>query len=241
MNWFKKTASVTSVTFSISDSHKIAQPMDLMNISSDLVEFIFFVKGLKGLNIKYDHIVPDMSSSNMSAPKGIINFYLSDPRLTLDFVKMLIDDYNQYKDPDIVLEVLKEEKSGIMKFNVVRINVVKNDTFKLERLPEFNIANSNAIALLTLLSHFGMPVQDQSVGDLDVDILEQVLNRIDAIEYDILDNYTQEIEETVGEHGSTTIDLGRSKEQLERYLSSLKSMVRYVRQSNMPNAEIQYS
>jgi len=237
MNWFKKIASVT---FSISDSHKIAQPMDLMNIASDLVEFVFFVKGLKGLNIRYDHIVPDMSSSDISAPKGIINFYLSDPRLTLDFVKMLVNDYNKHKDPHIALEVLKEEKSGIMKYNVVRINVVKNDTIEFEHLPEFNIANSNAIALLTLLSHYGMPVKDESVGDLDVDILEQVLNRIDAIDYDVLDSYTQDLEESIGEHGAISIDLGRSKEQLERYLSSLKSMVSYIRQSNMPNAEIQY-
>ena len=244
MNWFKKIAfkKTASVTFSIEGTYNVAQPMDLLTISSDLINFIFYVKKLKGLKITYDSIAPDTSSSDYSAPTGIINFYLSDPRLNIEFVKSLISDYNEYKDPFIALDVLREEKSGVSKYNVIRINVVKNETTDIEKLPELNVSNSNAIALLTLLSHYGTPVNiDDLSGSIDVNILENAINRIDNMDVDVLDDYTQESSQSTGENGARAIDFGRSKQQVERYLAGLRSIINYARKENLSNAQIQYA
>jgi len=241
LNWYKNIIKLASISFYIEDSHKVAQPMNLLEICFDISKFIYYVKNLKGLDMTHDHISPDTSHSRFDAPTGTINFYLSDKRVNKEFVESLIHDYNQYKYPLIEIKVGEQEKSGVSKFDVVRLHVVKNETVDIEELPSMNLANVNAALLLNLLQANGVSVDpNESSGVINVDELKVALDRIDQEEYQ-LPAYTREpeIEDKPGQVQSYGFGVDISR--IKRYLEGLKIIVQYIDNKNLANRNIVFA
>jgi len=240
MNWFRKTIKLASVTFFIEGSENIAQPMTLLDISFDIVKFILYEKKLKGLKLTYDSISPDTSSNDYYATTGIINFYLTDPRLNKDFVTSLVEDYNKYK-PNIRVSVGPEEQSGIYKHKVIRLHIFENNTTEIEEIPSFNVSNDNARAILTLLKNNGLNIDPNSyAGVIDVDNLKQALQQIQSEDFQI-PAHTQP-STTISEPGNSIItDMGRSQEQINRYLSNFAEIIKWIDKNDLPSRKINYA
>jgi len=241
MNWYKKTTKFASISFYIEDSHKVAQPTNLLEICFDITKFIYYVKNLKGLKIRQDSVAPDTSHSRFDEPTGTINFYLTDERVDKAFVDSLIHDYNEYKFPSIEIKVGDQEKSGVSDFDVVRLHVTKNDTFDLEELPSINLVNTNAAMLLNLLQANGVNVDpNEFSGVINVDELKAALNRIEQEEYQ-LPAYTRDTEISEEPGKAKLHDFGVDVSRIKRYLDGLKIIAQYIDNNNLTNRNIVFA
>jgi len=238
MNWFKKIASVT---FWIEDSDKISQPMNLLDICSDISNFIYYEAKIgKDTGIRFDHIEPDTSRSQFDAPMGYINFYLHKTNIDIEYIKRVIDMYNKSRMGKIKIMVHQEEQSRARKGNVIRLEVIENDTVNYEEVPDINLSNENARALLKLLGDEGISnISNDLMGQLNINELKQAISDIEANDY-VIQTYTQESSIERGEQGATMYQGGRSIEQFRRYFEVLKQMISYVEQNNIPNRFINY-
>ena len=238
MNWFKKIASVT---FSIADTDKVSQPMNLLDICSDISNFIYYEAKIgKDTGIKFDHIEPDTSRSQFDAPLGYINFYLHKTNVDIEYIKRAIEMYNQSRMGKIKIAVHQEDQSGVRKGNVIRLEVIENDTVNYEEIPDMNLSNENARALLKLLGDEGVSnVSDELGGQLNINEVKQAILDIEANGY-VIQTYTQKPMMEEGEGGSSFYQGGRSIEQFRRYFETLKQMIDYVEQNNISNRFINY-
>ena len=163
MKWYQlyklSALKMASITFSLQDSHKIAQPMTLMNLSSDLVNSIWYKYKLTGPHFSPYTTDADIDGkSSFEDTTGVINFYVKanpncpnpDPQ---DYAKA-IDTWIADKQEDgfIIERGQNPEKSKLLEVPVFRIKVIQNPTSELEELPYLNMAEANAYAMLTLLS-----------------------------------------------------------------------------------------
>lgn len=154
--YFKKIASLktASVTFSLEDSWRIAQPKNLLNLCSDFINFIYYNKKLAKENFKpySTDIEPDTSSSDFEGYTGIINFYINpeyDIKEYINAIDAWIEDkaIEGYK-----IEYSKNpDQSNSRSWKVFRINVIENPSEHYDAIPEINLANGNAMAILRLL------------------------------------------------------------------------------------------
>ena len=167
MNWLQKIASVT---FSIADSHKMSQPKTIFYISS---EMNYWAHGNVPKNLLAD--VPEpiaMDGFNVDEPLGIINWYCErDTPESREDISMYVKQYEQEELAPLGIHFspeIKFETSKMHKTPVARIQVIKNDTSKMSRLPTLNVSNMNANALLKLLGI----VSDYS-GSIDANELKE--------------------------------------------------------------------
>lgn len=231
MNWYKKNIKVASVTFSVADSHNMLKPMNLHNISWDLSHFIFYKQGVK---IPYGTIDMD-GYDNYDKFTGPLNFYVTIPEITIDLVNKLISAYNSEKNGLIIISVGQEEKSNSRSTNVIRLNVTYNETEYMETIPEFNLANGNAYALLKVLQDKGMNVDPEELtGSMNVDELEQAISLIRSNPY----NMEQMTTET--EQEGNMISFGRDRDQVERYFSGLEQMIAFIDDNNLKDRRITF-
>tara|TARA_Y100000034_G_scaffold115046_1_gene151814 strand:- start:597 stop:1352 length:756 start_codon:yes stop_codon:yes gene_type:complete len=161
MNWFKK---ISSVTFIPAGTHGVAQPMNLLDLSSDLLQFAIKNQVVSGR----DNSVDVDGDWDWVSGLGIINFYLTDDA-TIEDVKRVVDAYNESQAGQVYIQVGRQEKSGMMAGDVVRLNVVKNTTSDREEVPEINMANANAYKIMQVLKRFGLNIEDIDNGCIDVD------------------------------------------------------------------------
>jgi len=238
MNWYKKIASVT---FWIADSDKMSKPMNMLDICHDLSKFIYYEANLgDNSGIKYGNVEPDTSRTSFDSPLGYINFYLYKTNVNKQFVEKIIEMYNQSRLSKLKLVAHEENPSESRKGNVVRIEVVENQTVNFEDIPEINLSNSNAGVLLNLLSQEGVSsVSGDLVGQLNINELKNAIADIEANDY-ILQTHTQEPSEEQGEGGAMLYNGGRSIKQFRRYFEMLKQMIDYVERYDIPNRIINY-
>jgi hypothetical protein len=238
MNWFKKIASVT---FWVADTDKISQPMNILDICFDIVKFIYYEANIgEGSGVKSGHVEPDTSRTEFNKPLGYINFYTEGTNIDKEFVTKAIEMYNQARFDKIKIVVRGEEVSGLGRGNVVRLEVVGNNTVNLEEIPEVNITNSNAHALLSLLSQEGVSsISGGLSGKININELKNAILDIENNDY-ILETHTQEPYQNVEEGSPTVYNGGRSVDQFKSYFEKLKQMINYVEQNNIPNRFINY-
>jgi len=241
MNWYKKAQFKTaSVSFWIEGSDKIAQPMNKLDICYDLSRFIFYELEIgQKLGLTWQDIDPDISNSSPFEGTGQINIYLKNPIIKEGIIKNIIDQYNEYKAGMIILQFLEINQSGISAINTARILISKNETQSLSHIPEMNLSNYNADALLNLLSNEGMEELDTIGGSLNVSILKDIINKIEQDDY-VINTYTEEPSEEHIENGPSLYHGGRSSEQFSEYLYILKEMIAFMERNNLPNGTINY-
>ena len=242
MNWYKRANinKLASVTFWVEGSDQITQPMTKLDICQDLAQFIFYGINLgQKLGFQWDDIDPDVSSGDVFASTGQFNIYLRNKNIKSGIVENILNQYNEHKQL-IELKLLEINKSGIKPdLNTARVIIVRNDTANLESLPEMNVANANANAIIQLLSNEGMGQLDPYGGTLDSTQLKTVISNIEQNSY-LLDTYTKEPTEDISEGRPIIIDMGRSYERLKGYIDNLKKMINYIEKNNLPVKQINY-
>ena len=185
MNWynyFKKISFVktASITFSLEDAWKISQPKNLLDLCHDFLNFIHY--GAKLSNDRFrpgmTDIEPDTSSSDFGGYTGVINFYVKQD-----------DDINEYPKAinawieDKAIEGYritysnKPEQSKSRNSKVFRINILHNPSEDYNVIPELNLANGNAMAILRLLG-LSAGMEDDYSGKIDLNDLRR---RIEAV------------------------------------------------------------
>jgi hypothetical protein len=243
MNWYKKAQlnKFATVDFWIDESDKITQPMHKLDICHDLSNFIFYKMNVgQKLGLKWDSIDPDVSSGDVFAPTGQINIYLENPNIKEGIIQNIVEKYNADKAGLIKLKFLQINKSGLRSdLNTARILIEENNTTDLQKIPTMNISNSNAAALIQLLSNEGMGQLDPVSGELNAYMLKNIIEGIDQNDF-VMNSYTQDVTEEKIENGPTSIDFGRSYQQLSGYINKLREMVEYIITNNLPKKVINY-
>ena len=220
MTWMHK---ISSVTFSLEDSHKISQPKDVMKLSYELQKFVMDQTG-KFADVH--SIQPD--GEQFDELTGTINWYMGDDIPEEDMIKVMqawkqeqeimgfqiqirgpeVSGQNQYRDPG-------DTNPPLM---VYRIDILKNGTEDYPEIPEMNIAQGNAQYLFDLLN---IP-WDQS-GSMELMELRQ---RLATTTESRMGEFTQDPTDS-GEEGQGVrmIDFGLDHDRLKRYLDGLTRIV----------------
>lgn len=171
----------------------------------------------------------------MDAFTGPLNFYMITPQITKEFVQKIISAYNTEKNGLITVTVGEAEKSGVRNSNVIRMNVTYNETEYMEDVPQMNLSNTNAIALLEVLEQEGMNVNPEILeGSLDIDALDHALSMIRAVP----STSEQLTTETVTD--GNYISVGRSAEQVESYIERLEQMVDFINNNGIKDRRIAF-
>ena len=83
------------------------------------------------------------------------------------------------------------------------------------------MANSNAHAVLEMLANEGLPVDpNEYAGTIDADQLKTVISKLRQDAY-VMQPYTEEPSDEVGEQGAQMFSGGRSLGQLQGYIDGL--------------------
>jgi len=239
MNWYKIARYVSAtVNFDIDGSHQIAQPMTLGDITYNMLTFAGYELKVK---VQHNSFEVDTSRSDYFGYTGYINFYLW-PELGMD-EKTAINVVKRYAEKNSHRFEIKIEgynKSNMYKTDVLRIAVTKNETQNYQELPSMNLANGNAMALLTVLRDRGVAVDVQGLaGKIDINQLEQALSLLESNPHN-LNDMTQEPSIQQNKGKATVYNGGRTLEQVQGYISGLKQMVDYIRNNNLPSQYITY-
>ena len=100
------------------------------------------------------------------------------------------------------------------------ITVTQNESQNWEQIPEMNLANDNAQALLQML---GIPFDYD--GSIDLATLKQ---KLDRVHHNMMTEFTQDPSSGRSETGGPMVhEFGRDIAQLKRYVDGLNQMVEY--------------
>jgi hypothetical protein len=192
MNWYKRAhVKTASVTFMIEGTHNIAKPMTVLDVCSDIEKYLFYVAKIHpSFGVGWQDIDPNPDDA--WEPTGFIEFYLQNPHLKEGIIKGWVAGYNEHKAGAIVLRFVGISQSDRFKnMRQANLEVIENNTSTMEGIPQFNVANANAIALITMLQHAGLTsAQDPYHGILNVDDLQAALKNIADNDY-MIQTFTQ--------------------------------------------------
>lgn len=220
-NWLTKIASVT---FFIDGAQKITQPMDILKICHDFAYWANQNIPHDVFKATYRNIEPDGDDYNK--PTGTINIYLGDgdsPEEIKQYMESAVNEY--FALLDIEVKVGATETSKAFGVPVIRMHVIRNGTFDLERLPEINMANPNAMNLLQMLG-----IEPDFAGQINA---RDLIQRISSARNNISSNTKEPTQD------GNFYDFGRSYEQIERYLDELETIA--MRAMQMDNPSIVWS
>lgn len=211
---FSEWLSQMSVTFSIGGSSK--QPAILGEVATAVM-----YKVAKDLPESSEGTVKEFlqtDGDDHSELEGLLNFYCEG--LAENVARKILSAILYYlKDFDVeITGTPKLDQSKMYGGKVYRIPVRMVPPQDLP--PELNLTNDNAFELLTML---GMP--NQSYGSISVGELATKLSGI--TDFHIQMGMKAPSEET-GKRGAKVYDMGRSEDQINRYLITLQKMVQWA-------------
>lgn len=196
MNWYLRylTAGLfkkASITFVLEGSHKIAQPMDLLNLCSDFTNFIYYRGKLANDRFRpgMTDIEPD-GSSDYSGPTGTINVYVKHNDEISEYPKAIKAWIADKAQEGYQIECnMQPEQSRSRHGQVFRVNIIKNPSTEYPRIPEINMSNANAYAMLRLLGLATGDSMEDCVGRIG---LEDLKNRIKAVSQEQMQGEVQQ-------------------------------------------------
>ena len=264
MNWYRRQKTA-GVTFSPSGSGKMAQPMMLLDICSDLYSFGYRdIDILDGTGVGWNFIEPD-GDSDYTGPLGTINIYMPIYRqiqdkktgewrkaaipeidqLTPKKISDLVNAYNEKQGGELVLKLKDIEQSGSRDVNVARVEVVANETVNREEIPEISLANANANNLLQLLAQHGLPVSPEeyagSFSALDYIGARQLMTQEAITGYE-RESYEHQDRDNEGNPvGPHITEFGLSADRLETYLKILDGMAAWIMSKDLPDKSISFA
>lgn len=246
MNWYNKQLKTASVTFSIEGAFSAAKPMHSLDVCFDLVNFVWYtLKVGDAIRLMSNDVEPDISETRHDDPFGKINIYMN-PNITPEIIEYIIKEYNKHRFGSIKLKLLGTNKSSSRVVDgeptdTARLIIEENNTTDIEQMPEMNLANGNAIALIKMLEQAGLKVgYDDLIGSINVDELDTVIRQLEQNEL-TMRSYTEEPTEEINEQGGGMYNQGRSYEQVRSYIDRLKEMINYINTHKLPNRTINYS
>lgn len=251
MNWYKKAKfdKRASVSFWPAGSDKISQPMTVSDICNEMIRYGWYVGKIfrEGQGMYHDTISPD--GDDYFEHLGIINIYVPESfsartdegefyrenipvqqRLNEKQVQTLVKEFNDHMAGLVVLGDPKEDMSSGGRV-VYRVQVLENSTKDLEQVPEMNMANSNAKAILEILAQHGLNVTpSEYAGAFSVD--EYLGARQLMIDETLEQHERPETEE------SNMFGFGLSLDKINAYLDGLDQLAAWIRQNNLPDQKI---
>lgn len=248
---FQKKASVT---FFLPDSHKISQPKTILDLSHELSNFFFNGTSIQHeVAPVMNDISPD-GFDDFDKPTGTINVYprkrVEPPKnSSIDY----IDWYNLSEDEKIrmgsqvfdnslenmmpvidewisgkEIEGYKIEKqmdvSNMTQGPVLRLHVRENPSTEYESIPEVNMSNSNAAAVIR-----SMGLLPEPSGSIDVDTLLYMINQ--TTQQDMTRN-TQPSQIEYDENGEISrFEGGRDETYIDSRIQQLYGLADYAKQN----------
>ena len=158
---------------------------------------------------------------DMDNPTGVLNWYCDERQQ--DRVGQLLQEWVVGKQQQgFQISVRGPERSNSQDRLVYRIEIVQNPTQEIPRPPEMNITYGNWGAALQALN---LDVDPQS-GSLSIQALQRALRNFKP---HLANEFTKDPEESGGAGtGQARIqDMGRSLEQIMRYVQILQQMVEF--------------
>lgn len=265
MNWYRKIASkikIASVTFSPSGSYKMSQPMDMLGIASDMLQFGHYQSDLlKDTGVMMNDITPD--GDYHFQPTGVMNFYIpifktvDNPKydqeqgwtddnemyirqaipenlqMTEQRIRQFVDGYNQHKMGDVVAQFDRMDISNMSGKAVARINVVENKTTEIEPIPEVQMANGNYFEVAKLLKKHGVPIEPEEYGGQFT--VDEYIGARQLMQDSEIEKHTRpEYQE------GNMYDAGLPFEQIEDYFTRLDQMAAWIQKSQLPDQTIAF-
>lgn len=214
---------ISSITFSLEDSHKISQPKDIEQLSYDLIKAVYD-SGYE--NVKYDTITSDGGEYGLT---GTINWYVDPNVMNKEDQIRLMKQWKQEQEMlGYEINIRGPERSGMSDWNaahkdnvlmVYRLDIIKNGSESHMEIPEMNLANGNAVALLGVLNipfdHSG------SIG------LQELRQRLAMATESQMGEFTRDTTDSGddGDGGARMIEMGLGKEKIQEYIARLTKMV----------------
>ena len=214
MNWLQK---VSSVTFTLEQSNRIAQPRTISDIANNL-----YTWAENNIPRQYfeDQRMIDMDGLDVDSFTGIVNWYITKPELSND-IPMYINQWIQEEMAPLGFRVRmgELEQSGMFSDRLVqRIHIDNNPTVDYPKIPEMNLANDNAESLMNAL---GIPFDWD--GAVDLNELKTKLEMFTPWDQQDL---TRDPEHDISERVQL-FQGGRTPEQVSRYIDGLRRMVEF--------------
>ena len=192
MNWYHrlKTSSwlkSASVTFFLDEAYRIAQPKDMLSLCTEMSNF-FRKNGLTTQTFNpdpYMGITPD--GNDFDQMTGTINLYVPQKDWSTfdkNEYEKAIQAYIDEKSIEGFQMQSHLDKSNMTGGPVYRIRVAVNGSEKYPQIPEVNMANGNAAAILRLLG-----LSNEPSGSID---LLDLKNRINAVSQESMQQETIE-------------------------------------------------
>ena len=177
-NWYQ-TASLrkfASVTFRPAGADKIAQPLSVLDISFDIIRFIYATLKIPGVQATFDNVTSD--GDDHSHPTGILNFYETENSgLSTHNVLAIVEGYNRYKEGVVRLAIVDRNQSRLRNCPTTRVKVVENNSGNYAKVPELNISNNSAYQFLKYLQDQGIQVNPKELsGEISADAIKYILS-----------------------------------------------------------------
>lgn len=231
MSWFTK---ISSINFSVKDSHKISQPKTLHYIAADMWRW-----AAKNVPPHFKPSIPEwvaMDGFATDSTTGVINWYFPQ-NIEYNQIEPYINwCVNEELSPlGITVGYMNSDKSKMFDVNVVRIHITKNDTAELKQLPSMNLSNTNALILqqvLGLTPDFSGSIQ---AGDLKNRIQQA---RASMDDWDLNDNtgYSNDIAEAF--KGFNIVNSPLEPDRIIFYLDQLGKIADFALQDYEQNKKL---
>jgi len=161
MSWYKRAKLASwlkkaSITFSLNDAYKIAQPKNMSDLSRDMMNFMHY----KNNTYKpgFNDISPD--GDDYDKFEGTINVYVPQGTSTEEVKKAILAYIEDIQVEGYKMSI-KLDTSNLTNSYVFRVNVSENPTKNLPQIPDINMANGNAAAIMRLV---GLDDSSGSIG-----------------------------------------------------------------------------
>jgi hypothetical protein len=217
MNWLQK---LSSVTFTLEQSEKIAQPKNISSLATDLS--IWAHENAPRFLLSDQWQMIDMDGLEWSNTTGTINWYFQPEELGGEVPDEQTNDIpmymNQWYQEELATLGFRvnirgpERSKAFEEWHVYRMDILDNPTAGYPTLPSMNISNTNAAALFGMLN---MPMEFQ--GSIELGDLKQ---RMTGLSQAHMREFTEDPVDTGGH-----INFGRDMGKLQGYLNELSQII----------------
>lgn len=221
------TYHFSSVSFSIKDSGKIAGPEHIMKLGQDLWQWATQYVPKEFEPDTHEWVTND--GYELDQPTGTINWYVPSHIEPERIKPFIIEAIRQVLTPkDIEVGEIRFDKSNMFNANVFRIVITRNGTYDREKMPTFNAANTNAVALFEILD---LPFSFS--GSMNASDLKQRIAY--ARQHKQLEDYTREtiMDDNITAHGLPL-------ERINYYLDQLEAICDRALAGDFPNPKVQW-
>ena len=205
------------ISFFLADSHKISQPKNIMQLSTDLSGWV----REQGYDASHYTVTPD--GDDFDKLQGTINWYISPKVLDENTQAQLAMGWiKEQKLMDFEINLRGPEISGLSSadevLKVYRLDIIKNGTAEYLQIPEIHLSNANAYNLLSALN-----LPQEYSGSVSLSDLRQ---RLALLTETKMRDFTRDPENEYNDHGDLRYsDPGTPIDQIKGYISALHQIV----------------